>query len=166
MRKKNLYFILLNILKLDENINVDKHNRQRLIRAYERLKFGTKINNAEFEYSYKIFVLCDDRQKIYNRINSRVDQMVSMGLLDELNYLLSLNLKEDSLCMKAIGYKELIPYTKGEVTLENCLEILKQKTRNYAKRQFTFMNQFDNLIKVNLTTVKETAKEIYNLWRE
>lgn len=154
------------ILKIDANCNVDKFNRQRLIRAYERLKFGIGINNNEFKYSYKLFALCDARQKIYERINKRVDQMVNLGLLEELKYLLSLNLKENSLCLKAIGYKELIPYAKGENTLGNCLEILKQKTRNYAKRQFTFMNQFDNLIKINLSTIKDTAKEIYNLWRK
>ena len=163
LSNENIY---AELLKLDGNINVDKFNRQRLIRAYERLKYGTGINNKAFDYSYKLFALCDDRQKIYDRINSRVDQMVSMGLLDELNYLLSLNLSADSLCMKAIGYKELIPFVKGEDSLENCLDVLKQKTRNYAKRQFTFMNQFDNLIKVNLTTIKDTAKEIYTLWRE
>lgn len=152
------------IIKMCPEYQVDMHNRHRLVRALEKLTFGTKseINVNPLKYPYKLFAICDDRNKIYERINSRVDKMIDLGLLDEAKYILNLNLDENSLCMKAIGYKELFPYLKGEDSLENCKNILKQKTRNYAKRQFTFMNQFGNLNKINFCGIYETAKLIYN----
>ena len=147
------------IISLQSDYIIDKDNKRRLIRALEKLSFGEREkSNKDFGYKYKLFAICDDRQKVYERINSRVDKMINQGLLEEAKYLLSLNLDENALCMKAIGYKELFPYLNGEDSLENCKEILKQKTRNYAKRQFTFMNQFENLIKVDFCGVKETAQ--------
>lgn len=150
------------ILKLDSTVSVDRNNKHRLIRQYERLVYGSENNNSNqfLNYPYVLFGICDDRQKIYDRINQRVSKMVDMGLLDELKYLLSLNLKEDALCMKAIGYKELLPYVNNEKSLNECLNDLRQKTRNYAKRQFTFMNQFDDMQKINFCGIKETAKII------
>lgn len=150
------------LLEVNPKIIIDKNNKHRLIRTYERLSFGTENKNANnfLKYPYILFGICDDRQKIYERINLRVTKMVDMGLIDELKYLLSLNLNEDSLCMKAIGYKELLPYVNGEMSLEECLNVLRQKTRNYAKRQFTFMNQFKNIQKINFCGIEQTAKII------
>ncbi len=150
------------ILEYNPSITIDCNNRHRLVRALELLAFGkmpTKKKNV-FKYPYKLFVLSDDRQKIYERINKRVDEMVNDGILDEVKFLLSLNLPDDNLCLKAIGYKELIPYVNGEESLESCLELLKQKTRNYAKRQFTFINQFKEKEIINFCGVKETANII------
>lgn len=152
------------ILELNSQEEVDKHNRRRLIRVLERLTFGEKVSkNNDKEFDFKLFAIIDDRQKIYERINKRVDQMLNSGLINETKYLYSLHLSEDNLAMKAIGYKELFPYIDGKQSLSECAEILKQKTRNYAKRQFTFMNQFDNLTRVKFSGVNETAEYIYNL---
>ena len=149
------------IIALKSDYIVDKDNRRRLIRALEKLTFGEVANaSSDLKYPYILFAICDDRQKIYNRINNRVEKMVNSGLLDEAKYILDLNLDENALCMKAIGYKELFPYLKGEDSLNNCVELLKQKTRNYAKRQFTFMNQFDNLNKVDFCGVEETVNNM------
>ena len=150
------------IEKLEPNIEIDKNNRRRLVRALEKLTFGEKaISTVSEEYTFKMFAILDDRQKIYSRINARVDNMAKNGLIDEAKFLLDSNFPENNQAIKAIGYKELFPYLKGEKTLEDCLEILKQKTRNYAKRQITFLNQFDNITIVNFIGVYETAKEIY-----
>lgn len=152
------------ILEFNPQEEVDKHNRRRLIRVLERLTFGEKVSkNNDNEFDFKLFTIIDDRQKIYERINKRVDQMLNSGLINETKYLYSLHLSEDNLAMKAIGYKELFPYIEGKQSLSECAEILKQKTRNYAKRQFTFMNQFDNLTRVQFSGVNETAEYIYNL---
>ena len=149
-----------NLIKINPDIKIDKHNKHRLVRALELAKSGALVGANKFEYDYILFGLVDDRQAIYNRINLRVDQMIKEGLLNELEYLLSLNLNDDALCMKAIGYKELIPYKEGVASLEECAKILKQKTRNYAKRQFTFMNQFKDIIKIQYCGKKETANLI------
>ena len=95
-----------------------------------------------------------------DNVEITVDNMVNDGILEELDYLMSLNLPESSLALKAIGYKELIPFYKHQNTLDNCLKILKQKTRNYAKRQLTFMNQFTDKQIVNFENVIITANEI------
>lgn len=152
------------IVEIDPCVNIDRNNKRRLIRALEKLTFGGDVQNkCNLKYPYKLFAICDDRQTIYERINSRVDKMIDLGLLDEAKSLLNLNLCDESLCMKAIGYKELFPYLKGEDSLDNCVNILNQKTRNYAKRQFTFMNQFKDLIKVDFCGIKETAKKINDM---
>jgi len=149
------------IIELDPNAEIDINNRHRLIRKLEKLTMPTKQSqNSKNDFEYILFAIYDDRQKIYDRINARVDKMVENGLLQEAKYLLSLNLSEDNLAMKAIGYKELFGYLRGECTLEQSKELLKQKTRNYAKRQFTFMNQFPNRIDVDFAGVKQTSLNI------
>lgn len=148
------------LIKIVPDIKIDKHNKRRLIRALELAKSGMNVGIGKFNYDYMLFGLVDDRQAIYNRINVRVDQMLNDGLLDELDYLLSLNLDENALCMKAIGYKELLPFKAGILTLDECANVLKQKTRNYAKRQFTFMNQFNDMIKIQFCGKKATANII------
>ena len=148
------------IIDINPEIKVDKNNKRRLVRTLEKLTFGGETKAQYCEFDYILFVIKDDRDKIYTRINNRVDKMVDLGILDELKYLLSLNLKEDDLCMKAIGYKEFLPYINGECSLKECEELLKQKTRNYAKRQFTFMNQFKDKICVEFDGIENTAKKI------
>ncbi|MBQ9786448.1 MAG: tRNA (adenosine(37)-N6)-dimethylallyltransferase MiaA, partial [Clostridia bacterium] len=154
------------VLELDSNLQIDFQNRRRLIRALERLTYGGNITNSDFTFDYELFVILDDREKIYQRINSRVDKMEYEGLLEEAKYVMSLKLNEESLCLKAIGYKELFPYLKCESTLNECKEVLKQKTRNYAKRQITYINQFKNYTQINFNGVVNTAKQILEKLRK
>ena len=148
------------VLELDPNCKIDAGNRRRLQRKLELLLNGMyQHKNVAFKYDYTLFCLTDDREKIYDRINKRVDNMINDGLIDEAKYLFSLNIP-NSLAMKAIGYKELKPYVDGEMSIEECKNILKQKTRNYAKRQFTFMNQFDNPIIIKFDGINETTNKI------
>lgn len=154
------------LLKYNPSIQIDFNNRQRLIRALEMCKFGKQCSNKKSSTNYLLFAILDDRQAIYNRINSRVDKMIDSGLLDEAKYLLSLNLPETNLAVKAIGYKELFPYLKGECSLQECVDVLKQKTRNYAKRQITFLNQFNSAIKINFSGVQNTANIIKQIIEE
>ncbi len=153
------------LLKVCPQIDIDFDNRKRVVRALEIANNGQIKNKKISIYDFVVFGICDDRQKIYERINCRVDLMVKEGLLNEAKYLINLNLSETNQCIKAIGYKELFPYLRGEDTLDNCINILKQKTRNYAKRQITFYNQFKNIKFVNYCGQKETAKNILNILR-
>ncbi len=149
------------ILNIEGKCEIDKNNKRRLIRYLEILKYGKTLNkNIDSDYNYKIFAIVDDRQKIYDRINNRVDRMINNGLLDEAKFLLGLNLPESNQAIKAIGYKELFPYLQNQDSLDNCLNLLKQKSRNYAKRQFTFINQFDNVVIINFQGIKETTNLI------
>ena len=89
--------------------------------------------------------------------------MIEKGLVEEVQYLVSRGATIDNQSMKAIGYKELLPYINGEDSLENCVEKIKQHSRNYAKRQITFMNQFPNIIKILSCNKDETVEKIYNI---
>ena len=154
------------IKALSPNLQVDCNNRRRLIRMLEILTFSNSKNlndnQHQSNYNFLLFAILDDRQKIYDRINTRVDKMIENGLLDEAKYIFSLNLTNDNLAVKAIGYKELFPYIKKEKSLNECLDDLKQKSRNYAKRQITFLNQFKKITIVNFEGVEQTASNIYD----
>ena len=123
-------------------------NPKRIIRAIEFYKTTGKtiteqIENSKLEPSpyntIKLGLNFKDRQVLYDRINKRVDLMLDNGLLDEAKKVLSNNLSQTS--VKAIGYKELIPYFNCEKTLEDCVENLKRETRRYAKRQITWFKR-------------------------
>lgn len=125
-----------------------EQNPKRIIRAIEFYRStGTtiteQINQSKLIPSpftpIKIGLNFSDREKLYNRINLRVDLMLEHGLLDEAKQVLASPLSFTS--VKAIGYKELAPYINGEDLLENCVEKLKRETRRYAKRQLTWFRR-------------------------
>lgn len=119
----------------------DKNNRRRLIRELKKLENNIDIDNNgnKLLYDAKIIGLTTDREILYDRINKRVDIMVENGLVDEVN-----SLKESFATSKAlktaIGYKEFIPYFKKEITFDEVIDKIKQNSRHYAKRQYTFFN--------------------------
>lgn len=150
----NLYGVekLLEILsEFDEEstqrLKTEK-NPKRIIRAIEFYKTtGTtitqQIENSKLEESpyeaIKIGLNFRNREKLYERINRRVDIMLEEGLIDEARQVLSGVLSYTS--VKAIGYKELIPFINGEKSLDECVEKLKRETRRYAKRQITWFKR-------------------------
>lgn len=130
-----------------ERLETEK-NPKRIIRAIEFYKTtGITITeqnknskNEESPYNaIKLGLNFEDRQKLYDRINKRVDLMVEAGLVSEAKRVFNSELSFTS--VKAIGYKELFPYLKGELPLEECIEKLKQETRRYAKRQITWFKR-------------------------
>lgn len=143
---------LLNVLKeFDpdsyENLS-QQRNLRRIIRAIEFYKVTGKTitqqniesQNTSSKFDYLIIGLnADDRQFIYDRINRRVDLMIESGLIEETKSVLQMNLSDTSI--KAIGYKELIPYINNQSTLDDCIEKLKMETRRYAKRQLTWFRR-------------------------
>ncbi len=129
--------------RLSQQVNV-----KRIIRAIEFYKTnGITIteqnkNSMLVKNPYKttkIGINFRDRQKLYERINIRVDMMIERGLIEEARRILSSELSFTS--VKAIGYKELIPYFRNEKTLDECIEKLKMETRRYAKRQITWFKR-------------------------
>lgn len=143
---------LLNVLKeFDpdsyENLS-QQRNLRRIIRAIEFYKVTGKTitqqniesQNTSSKFDYLIIGLnADDRQFLYDRINRRVDLMIESGLIEETKSVLQMNLSDTSI--KAIGYKELIPYINNQSTLDDCIEKLKMETRRYAKRQLTWFRR-------------------------
>ena len=145
--------------KEDKNAfdKIDKHNPQRLIRALEIARFKGEKKTDEKIIEPLVFALVLDRQKLYERINRRVDMMLESGLVDEVKSLLNNGVKKDSQSMHAIGYKEVIAYLDNEISYERMVELIKQHSRNYAKRQLTFLRGMDDVNYVDVENKKEIS---------
>ena len=96
-------------------------------------------------FQYRVATLTMDRALLYARIEKRVDQMIGQGLVDEVRGLLNSGVPADCQAMKAIGYKEIVPYIRGEATWEETEYLLKLNTRHYAKRQLTWMRREEDV---------------------
>ena len=131
---------------------IDKKNPHRLIRALEIARFSGEKKEGGCEYDALIFALNLERQKLYERINRRVDIMLENGLVEEARALLKAGVSENAQAMHAIGYKEVVQYLKGEIGFERMKELIKQHSRNYAKRQLTFLRGMEN---VNFVDIEE-----------
>lgn len=137
------------LLKLDKDINIDKNNRRRLIRALNYYKENnTSISNNKTNkllYDTIFIGLTTDREILYKKINQRVDNMIENGLLKEVKYYYDKNIKTKPL-INGIGYKELYNYFDGLCSKEEAVEKIKQNSRHYAKRQYTFLNHQLNVV--------------------
>lgn len=121
---------------------IDLKNKRRVVRYLKR--DGETKNKDIIIYPHKIIYLKDSREDLYNNINKRVDLMIRSGLEDEVRSLYNIDPQARSI-NQAIGYKEFIPYFKGEISLEEVINNIKRNTRRLAKKQETFFNnQFKN----------------------
>ena len=124
-------------------------NVKRVIRAlefYETHHEKISAHNAEqaekeSPYNYAFFVLTDDRKLLYERIEKRIDIMLEKGLIDEVKALQAEGLNRNFISMQGLGYKEILAYLEGEISLEEAVYILKRDTRHFAKRQITWFKR-------------------------
>lgn len=169
IEKNGLESVYNKLLKLDEKLakSIDRHNPVRVIRALEIAKFGSnKTKNNVCEYDFKIIATSLDRELLYKKINKRVDQMLESGLIDEVKAIYN-RYGENLQPMKAIGYKEVLKYIKGEINLSEMSELIKKNTRNYAKRQLTFLRglkDVDYIDNSNKEKALMVAKEDIGKW--
>lgn len=130
------------VKKLDSETLIHVNNRKRLIRRLNKKVEDTNGKN-ELLYDATFIGLTTDRDTLYDRINKRVDIMVNDGLLEEVKSFYDKNIRSKAI-MTGIGYKELYEYFDGKVSLDEALDNIKQRSRKYAKRQYTwFNNQMD-----------------------
>lgn len=149
--------------KIDKSNNIHVNNRQRLeryITYYKQTgKTIKKTNDINKKlYNFDIIGLKSDKETLYKRMNDRVDIMFKNGLLDEAK-----KLKDKKNFNNIIGYKELNQYFNGSISLDEAIDLIKQNTRRYSKRQFTWFNNQMKDIKwfdVNYNDFNETIKEI------
>lgn len=133
---------------------IHENNIKRVIRAIEYFRqTGKKIsehNEAERQkksaYDSRYFVLTDERQRLYENIDRRVDKMLEDGLVNEVKRLLDMGCKRSSTAMQGLGYKEIISYLEGEITLDEAVYIIKRDTRHFAKRQLTWFRRERDVI--------------------
>ena len=135
---------------------ISPNDKKRILRILEiyhatgKTKTEQEIESRkkEVEYDYKVYALNWDRQKLYNRINKRVDMMIEQGLVEEVKQILD---KYDNFptAMQGLGYKEVVEYLNGNLTKEEMIEKIKIETRRYAKRQLTWFRKNKQTIWLN-----------------
>ena len=149
--EKGAVYMYNKLKDLDEKAaeSIHPNNKKRIVRAIEyALSTDKKISEHNINerakkspYNYKYFVLNLERKKLYNRIEQRVDIMLKQGLLAEVKRLHELGCKKDMVSMKGIGYKEILEYLEGGISLEEAGELIKKETRHFAKRQITWFKR-------------------------
>lgn len=136
---------------------IHANNIKRVIRALEYYHdTNTKISEhnlaqkqKESPYDFRYFVLNDDRNLIYSRIDKRVDMMVEAGLVSEVRALTKRGLSLENISMQGLGYKEILNYLNGEYDLSEAVRIIKRDTRHFAKKQLTWFRRERDVIFVN-----------------
>lgn len=128
---------------------IHPNNLRYVIRAIE-INLATSKNKKDkkIKSPYEVLMIGINwpREKLYERINQRVDNQIKRGLVKEVKKLLAKKYKEDLPAMSSLGVKEIVPYIKGKMTLEEAVEILKKNTRNYAKRQMTWFRRYKKIV--------------------
>ena len=132
-------------------LSVHPNNTRRVIRYLEILdgfegtleEYMKNTRKVIPEFDYKVFVLWPDREFVYGRIESRVEEMLESGLLEEVQSLMDNGIDDTAQCMMGIGYKETYSYLNGKMTYDEFVDLLKRNTRRYAKRQYTWFKRLE-----------------------
>lgn len=158
----------------DSAQKIHANNVKRVIRALEYYELtGEKISLhnereavKESPYCYAYFVLNDLREKLYQRIDARVDEMLKEGLVQEVEKLSRMGYTRNMVSMQGLGYKEILAYLEGECSLEEAVYILKRDTRHFAKRQITWFKREPDVIWVNKPEFGYEDEKILNYMLE
>ncbi len=157
---------LFEILKNEapqEAEKIDQNNPVRIIRAIEINRNQSKKATEKPDIDALVIGLVMSREILYERINMRVDKMLQEGLVDEVKKLKDCGLSENNQSMHAIGYKEVLPYLNGEISYDKMVELVRQHSRNYAKRQLTFLRGMKNCHMIDMQNKEHGFKEIKKL---
>lgn len=154
IKDKGLKYLYEHLKKIDQEyaLKISENDSVRIIRAlevYEILKIpfteAHRIYHKYPKFQYKIYVFYRKRQNLYDRINKRVDTMINLGWIDEVNNLKNMGYSKDLPSMKAIGYGEIYDYIEGKMDLDKTIQKIKKRTRNFAKRQLTWFRHMQNV---------------------
>lgn len=149
---------------------IHANNVKRVIRALEYFELTGKpisLHNEEeaakeSPYNVAYFVLNDVRERLYERIDARVDAMLQEGLVEEVSGLAKKGYTKDMVSMQGLGYKEILSYLDGSYTLDEAVYILKRHPRHFAKRQLTWFKREKDVIWVNKQDFHYEENEILN----
>lgn len=159
---------MLKAVDLKAAQEIHPRNIKRIVRALEFYhQTGKKIsehNETQRQkmspYNYAYFVLTDERGRLYERIDRRVDLMMEQGLLDEVRYLKKRGVRKDSTAMQGLGYKELYAYLEGEYPLDEAVRIIKRDTRHFAKRQLTWFKRERDVIWADKSVIGQEEENL------
>lgn len=163
---ESLYLELLKVDKESAEI-IDRYNSRRVIRALEVFyNTGRKFSELKKErkkiidLDYLSYIMDIERDTLYNNINKRVDLMFNNGLLEEVKSIIKMNVNINCTSMQAIGYKECYDYlVNNSMSFEELKEIIKKRTRNFAKRQLTWFRREEHK-RIKPEDIEKVAKEI------
>ena len=167
LNKFGIIYLQKKLQKLDPEYysKVDLKNPRRLIRALEvcissNKPFSSYVNKKKTKHPFKLFNIgiVMDRDKLYEKINSRVDQMFSQGLVNEVKGLIDF---KNYNALKTLGYKELFQFIENKCTLNESIEEIKKNTRRYAKRQITWLKSKNDITYINSSTDAKLVQKIY-----
>lgn len=173
--KQGLMELYKKALEIDKEAaeKISSNDKKRIIRILEiysktgktKTQIDKESRQKDVQYDYKVFVINFPREKMYERINSRVDKMLEEGLIEEVKQIVE-KYKNFPTAMQGIGYKEVIKYINGECTYQEMAEEIKKGTRHYAKRQITWFKKYQDAIWLdgeqdinkNIEIIKQTLK--------
>lgn len=153
---------------------IHPNNSRRVVRALELLDEGKSYAEhhegllcRKPHYDARIWAVAMDRDRLYRRIEQRVDLMVTSGLLDEVKALREQGLTKNSTAGQAIGYKEILDYLDGEVSLDEAVKLIKVRTRHYAKRQLSWLRRDGRAQRLDMDQIDadEAVKAIVDDYR-
>jgi len=152
-KEKGNEYIYKYLEKVDNDSakRINQNDSHRILRALEVWEATGKTiseywkeqSHSEEEFLSLKILINEDRGILYRKINKRVDEMINLGLLDEIKNLLEMGYKPEDPGMNTVGYKEFFPYFFENSNLDECIELVKKNTRHYAKRQFTWFRKID-----------------------
>lgn len=167
---------LHDLLEKVDTVSAEKihfHNNKRVIRAlefYEKNHYPISEHNEmqqhrESPYEFRYFVLNDDREKLYQKIELRVDEMVQNGLIDEVKHLKEMGYHRGMVSMQGLGYKEILDYLDDKITLEEAIYRIKRDTRHFAKRQLTWFRRERDVIWVDKSGIGSDTEALLSYMR-
>ena len=180
VEEKGLEELYKRAKQIDEKAieKISPNDKKRILRILEiyhatgKTKTEQEIESRkkEVEYDYKVYALDWDRQKLYDRINKRVDMMMEQGLIEEVKQILD-KYHTFPTAMQGLGYKEVVEYLEGKLTKEEMVEKIKMETRRYAKRQLTWFRKnkqtiwlnAEDTIQNNVDIILKDVLEVKNL---
>ncbi len=152
------------VLKIDKDSKIHINNRQRLESFLNNHEIGEEKKVSKLLYKdVKIIGLTRPREELYSAINDRVNKMINAGLINEARYFYDMKVNSKAI-NTAIAYKELYLYFDKKISLEDAIELIKQRSRNYAKRQYTwFKNQMNvKWFDINVDNFNKTIDDVVN----
>lgn len=157
---EELYYM---VKKIDNNTKIHFNNRQRLESFLNNHDKDDKVVSNKMLYDAKIIGLTRPRDELYDTINKRVDEMIENGLIKEARVFYDNKIKSKAI-NTAIAYKELYMYFDGKITLQEAVGLIKKRSRNYAKRQYTWFNNQMNVkwFNVYVNNFTKTINEVIN----
>lgn len=174
VEEKGNHYLHQKLSKIDPTTGKKVHPNdvKRIVRAMEIYYLTGKpmsehkqnLQKAYIPYDLTMIGLYMDRSRLYERINARVDNMLELGLIDEVKSLRNMGYKRNLISMQGLGYKEIIAYLEDESSLEDAIGILKRDTRRFAKRQYTWFKKDKRIHWVNIENF-DSEDELYDYFK-